>query len=144
MHLRITDIEDSLLREAVFLIAAVLRPYFRQFSVKMEDIGTARPLMKIIHILRYHIDIEIILKRSDGTVCVIGSYPFELMPPYIIEVEHQARILVPALDGRDLLRVVIVPQTAIVTERADSALGAHTGACQNYKLFHFPSLKKQY
>ena len=120
MYFPITDVEDGLFGEAVLLIAAVFRPYLGEFAMEMQDIGTACALMEIVHILRNDIDIELILERSDGAMCVIGSYPFELAPPYIIEVEHQARILVPALDGRDLLRVVIVPKPAIVPERADA------------------------
>ena len=87
MYFPVTDVEDGLFGETVLLIAAVFRPYLGEFAMEMQDIGTACAFMEIVHILRNDIDIELILERSDGAMCVIGSYSFELVPPYIVEVE---------------------------------------------------------
>ena len=61
MDFPVSNIEDTGLREAVSLVAAVFRTHLGKFTVKMENLRTAGTLMKIINILRNDIDIILVL-----------------------------------------------------------------------------------
>lgn len=137
MNLSVTYIENALFGETILFVTAVFRSYLRQFSMQMKYIGTACTFMQVIHVLRYHMDIELILKGSDFEVGGIWAYGLEFFSADIVEIEHQSRIFVPSFDRGNFLRIKLIPKSAVVTECAYSALCAHTGAGKYYKiLFH--------
>ena len=67
----------------------------------------------------------------------IGPGILQLGPPLVVEVQHEAPVAVPALDGCDIVDIILFPQAAGVPEGGEPALGAHTGAGQyDDSLFH--------
>ena len=73
----------------------------------------------------------------------IGAGFLELSTALVVEIQHQRTVAVPALDGGDVIHVILFPQAAGVPERSETALGRHTGSCQhNDSLFHASFISK--
>lgn len=126
---RIADVEDFFLREGA-VVDAGLRADFRQFAVQVDDAGAAGPFVEVVDILGDDGDVVVLLQRGDGFVGGVGSHVFQLEPLPVVEIQQQAAVGVPALDGGDGLRVVLFPEAAVVAEGADAALGADARAGQ--------------
>ena len=132
VYFSIADIENRLLGKAVPVVASVLGTHFGQFSVQMDDPGASGPLMEIVHILGHDSHIILFFKFRDGDMRRIRFYGAEFASPGIVEIEHEARISVPAFYGSHIFDLVVFPEPVAVPKRADSALGAHSGSRQHH------------
>ena len=92
--------------------------------------------MEVVHVLRDDRHVEIFLEFGDDLVRAVGLRLFELVAPFVVELEHQAGIAVPAVNVGHVGHVVVFPKTVAVAEGLDSALGTHAGTGKDDEFFH--------
>ena len=109
---------------------------FHQFSVQVYHMRGAGALMKVVDVLRDHRHLERPFELSHQVMPATRFHGWQLPPPFVVEVEHEARVALIALDGRNVLYTMLFPQPARVAEGADAALGRHASTCKNNDLFH--------
>ena len=104
--------------------------------MKVDDMGRACHLMKIVHILRDHRYLILFLQLRYEAVTVIGLCLHQFLTQHVIEIIHIHRIRLPSFMSRHTTHWVVLPQAIGITESAQSALHRHTRACQHYDLLH--------
>ena len=65
-----------------------------------------------------------------GLVGLVGLGRFELPAAFIVEPQHQLLVSGKRLGRGHIVDTVLFPQTAVVTESGEAALGADASACQ--------------
>lgn len=129
----ISDIKDGRFVKAVLFIAAVFRAHLGKLTMQMENPCASRPLMQIIHILSDYSHIPLFLQLRNGIMSGIRLYCPQLQSSLVVEIKYKLRIPIPSLDRRNILNLMVIPQPVISAECGDSALSAHSSACQHYK-----------
>ena len=93
-------------------------------------------LVKVVHVLCDYLHVKILLELSKYPVAVIGLCLLELCPEVVVEVGHQFGIAIPALNARNILNTVSLPQSAGITESLEPALCTYARTSQNNKPLH--------
>ena len=105
----------------------------------MDDVRASGTLMQIIHILRNHRHVEVLLQFGKSDVPRIRLYIEQLLAAFIIEVNNQLRVAYISLGTGNLHHRIFVPQSARITKRTDTTLGTHSGTGQNDQVLHTKS-----
>ena len=136
-NLPVAYVKDARLRETVSLIAAVLRAHLCQFPVQMYDARAPRRLVEIVHVLCDHCHVVVLLQGCNLQMGRIRLDRPELFPALVVEIQHERLVAIPAVNRRNILDIVVLPETVAVPECANAAFGAHSSAGENdYPPFH--------
>ena len=102
---------------------------------------TARALVQIVHILRDHRHIVVLLHFSQHQVPSVGLSRGQLLAQTIVEICHQIGVAQPSLGRGHLLHGVFLPQSACIAERFKATLGtdARTGQYNEFLLHNHRS-----
>ena len=101
----------------------------------VDHLRRARPFVQIVDVLgdeRHLMRAGEVSQREMGG---IGGGTQKVLAPGIIEIMDQRRVAGKALRCRDFFQIILRPEPADVTERAQPAFGGNARPCQ-YRDFH--------
>ena len=107
-----------------------------QLTVQMNDVTASGTFVKVIYILRDNSHIETLLQFSQQLMSAIRFHFQQLLPSFIIEVDHQCRVSLVSLGCSHLLHRIFIPQTTRIAKGTDSTLGTHARTRQYYHILH--------
>src|SRR5690606_6282688 len=114
---------------------------FIQFPMKVDDMGGSGPFMQRVYILRYYGDIIVFFQFRQPQVGGIGLGMETVLPPLVVEVQHQLPVFPPSFRRGHFHHIVSLPQAVTVPEGPDTAFCRYSSPCQYYQVFP-PSFHK--
>ena len=108
MDLAEADVDDFLFAIGM-VIDPVLGPDFGEFPMEMDHMRGARPLVEVVHVLGDDVDAVVLFQGGDGEMGGIRTGIPQLGAALVVEVQYQGPVPVPALDGRDIVDVILFP-----------------------------------
>ena len=94
----------------------------------------AGAFVQVVHVLRDHDDVELLLERRDRQMRGIGLRGPGLRAPLVVEGEHQLGMFAPAFGAGELDPGVLPPQSRGIAKGRQAALGRKAGARQDHDL----------
>ena len=107
-------------------------------AVQLENPATARAVVQAIDVLRNQCKVRLLtLELDQGEMGGIRFGRGDGLPAPVVPFPNQAGVAQKGLRGRQFLRLMILPKTAIAPKRGYAAFGGNAGSCQHGNLRGF-------
>mgnify|MGYP001099957363 CR=1 FL=1 len=94
--------------------------------MQVEDIGTAAPLVQVVDVLGYNLNVKVFFQLGQSAVRGIGLCIGYVASSFIVKVEHHLRISAPGTGRCHIINIVTFPQTIRIAKSFQSAFSADT------------------
>ncbi len=135
--LRAMGAGDAKLMAAVGAIVGPVRSALQaaeppDITVQLQNAATARPVVQAVYILRNQCKVRFLaLKLDQGEVGRVRLGRGNGLPAPIVPFPNQAGVAQKGLRGRQFLRLILLPKTAIAPKSGYAAFGGNAGSGQD-------------
>lgn len=110
--------------------------HLHQFAMQMQHMSTPGALMQIVHILGDDVGVEMLFKLLQAKMTGIRLTSQQFVPALVVELMHKSGVAPETVSAGHVHHRILLPKPSGIAEGADTALGAHSGACAYHELLH--------